>query len=328
MADLIQDAAIRSRGGVFPTARTVALVPEAGPPSAASSNQQAPSIMNASRLAVALVAMLSIVGTAQALPEAAPRAAGDVATIVAEKSPAIVSIKFILKGGEQDEEVETTGFVIDPSGLILSNNNAFGGLAARFGGPTPTPTDIKVLIGEDTQGLDAKFLARDSELGLAWVQLSAAPAKPLAFVDLTKSSEGKTGEAIVQVSLMGKFFDRVPMVSTGEIAAVVKKPRELYIPSIGLAAGEMGLPVFSASGSLLGVTTLILPDQEEIVGNAGGMRSAMRGITGGMILPAKEVLAATTRAKETKPETPATPAAPAADAKPDAKPAAEPKADK
>ncbi|MFZ4430910.1 MAG: S1 family peptidase [Phycisphaerales bacterium] len=279
--------------------------------------------MNAPRLVVALVAMLSVVGTVHALPEAAPKAAGDVATIVAEKSPAIVSIKFILKGGEQDEEVETTGFVIDPAGLILSNNNAFGGLAARFGGPTPTPTDIKVLIGEDTQGVDAKFMARDSELGLAWVQLSEAPAKPLAFVDLTKSSEGKTGEAIVQVSLMGKFFDRVPMVSTGEIASVVKKPRELYIPSIGLAAGEMGLPVFNAAGSLLGVTTLILPDQEEIMGSAGGMRSAMRGITGGMILPAKEVLAATARAKETKPEAEAPAAPAAAEEKPAAEPATE-----
>jgi S1-C subfamily serine protease len=282
--------------------------------------------MNAPRLAVALAAMLSLVGTAQALEAAAAApVAGDVGAIVAEKSPAIVSIKFILKGGEQDEEVETTGFVIDPAGLILSNNNAFGGLAARFGGPTPTPTEIKVLIGEDTQGVDAKFMARDSELGLAWVQLSEAPAKPLAFVDLTKSSEAKTGEAVVQVSLMGKFFDRVPMVSTGEIAAVVKKPRELYIPSIGLAAGEMGLPVFNASGSLLGVTTLILPDQEEIMGSAGGMRSAMRGITGGMILPAKEVLAATARAKETKPEAPAPAEQPAPDAPADSK--AEPKAD-
>ena len=277
--------------------------------------------MNAHRLAVALAAMLSIVGAAQALPGATTAPATDVATIVAEKSPAIVSIKFILKGGEQDEEVETTGFVIEASGLILSNNNAFGGLAARFGGPTPTPTDIKVLIGEDTQGLDAKFMARDSELGLAWVQLSEPPAKPLAFIDLATSSEAKIGEPIVQVSLMGKFFDRVPMVSTGEVASVVKKPRELYIPSIGLAAGEMGLPVFNTGGSMLGVTTLILPDQEEIMGSAGGMRSAMRGITGGMILPAKEVLAATARAKDTanKPADAPAPEAekPAADKQPE-----------
>jgi hypothetical protein len=50
----------------------------------------------------------------------------------------------------------------------------------------------------------------------------------------------------------------------------------------------------------------------------------MRGITGGMILPAKEVLAATARAKETKPEA-ETPAAPAAA---EEKPAAEPATEK
>lgn len=219
--------------------------------------------------------------------------------IVDSTTPAIVTLKFILKGGEQDEEVETTGIVIDPSGLILTNNNAFGGLMARFGGPTPTPSEIKVLVGDDTQGVDATFMARDSELGLAWVKLAAAPAKPLAFVDLSKSAPGSLGQDLVEVSLMGKFFDRAPVVSTANIAAVVKKPRELYIPSIGLASGEMGMPVFNEKGDLLGITTLILPDQEEVMGSSGGMRAAMRGITGGMILPAAEAMAATTRAKET-----------------------------
>jgi hypothetical protein len=68
--------------------------------------------------------------------------------------------------------------------------------------------------------------------------------------------------------------------------------------------------VFNEKGDLLGITTLILPDQEEVMGSSGGMRAAMRGITGGMILPASEVVAATARAKETAAKAPApTPAA-------------------
>lgn len=254
------------------------------------------------RLSLAAAVLCAAGTTLATMPAAATAVRADTTDtqkIVDANAPAIVTLKFILKGGEQDEEVETTGIVIDPSGIILSNNNAFGGLMARFGGPTPTPSEIKVLIGDDTQGADASFMARDSDLGLAWVKLNEAPAKPLAAVDLSKSVPATLGQDLVEISLMGKFFDRAPIVSTAHVAAVVKKPRELYIPSIGLASGEMGMPVFTTKGELLGITTLILPDQEEVVGNSGGMRAIMRGITGGMILPAAEAHAATLRAKET-----------------------------
>lgn len=221
--------------------------------------------------------------------------------LIAEKAPAIVSIKFILKGGEQDEEGETTGFVIDGAkGLVLTSNNAFGGMMARYGGPAATPSDIKIMIGEDTNGVDATFVARDSELGLAWVKLKEAPTTPIAAIDLSKGAKATLGEDIYTVSLMGKFFDRVPAIAEGHVGAVTKKPRELYIPSIGLAGSEQAMPIFNGKGEVVGVSTIILPDQEEMM-NPSGMRSIMRGITGGMILPAADALEATTRALETAP---------------------------
>ena len=248
-------------------------------------------------------------------------------TIINDKGPAIVTLKFILKGGEQDQETETTGVVIDgTTGLVLASNTAFGGLAARFGGPVPTPSDIKILVGDDTVGLDAKFYARDTELGLAWVQLTTPPVKPLVAIDLANSAEATLGEPIYTISLMGKFFDRAVNIAEARVGALVKKPRPLYIPSIGFAGGEQGMPVFNAKGQVLGISTFILPDEDEVASVPGGMRSAMRGVTGGMILPAAEVIAATARAKETAasggdPTAPADDAAPAdpkADPKPDA----------
>ncbi len=222
--------------------------------------------------------------------------------LLAEKAPAIVSLKFILKGGEQDEESEATGFVVDGAkGLVLTSNNAFGGMAARFGGPTPTPSEIKILIGDDVNGVDAVFVARDSELGLAWVKLKDAPATPLAAIDLSKSAKTEVGDDIYTISLMGKFFDRIPAISEGHVGAITKKPRELYIPSIGLAGAEQAMPIFNGKGEVIGVSTIILPDQEEMM-NQSGMRTIMRGITGGMILPAAEAMAATTRALETAPQ--------------------------
>jgi hypothetical protein len=178
------------------------------------------------RLSLAAVVLCAAGTAVSALPTTLPLQAetGDTQKIVDANAPAIVTLKFILKGGEQDEEVETTGIVIDPSGIILSNNNAFGGLMARFGGPTPTPSEIKVLVGDDTQGVDASFMARDSDLGLAWVKLNEAPAKPLAAVDLSKSVSATLGQDLVEVSLMGKFFDRAPIVSTAHVAASSTSP--------------------------------------------------------------------------------------------------------
>ena len=248
-----------------------------------------------------------------------------------DRGPAIVSIKFILKGGEQEKEEEATGVVIDPSGLILASNLEFGGQYARMGGPTPIPSEIKVLIGDDTQGLEAKFLARDTELGLAWMQLKDAPAKPLNSVDFAKGVNAKVGDGLYVVSLMGKFFDRVPAMSEGRVSALVKKPRELVIPSFGLASTELGIPVFNEKGEVIGVTTLILPDEEEVAGIPGGMRAALRGVTRSMILPAAEVVAATKRAKETAANAPAATEEPKAEEpkaeekKDEVKPAEQPK---
>jgi S1-C subfamily serine protease len=210
----------------------------------------------------------------------------------------MVTIKFIMKGEQGEQEEEATGAMIEPTGLVLASNNAFGGLMARMGGSAPTPTDIKVLVGDDTQGVKAKIVARDTELGLAWVQIDDAPTTPYKAIDFGGGAESKVGDSIFMVSLMGKFFDRAPMVAEGHVSAVVSKPRHLIIPSIGLAGGEFGMPIFDSNGKAVGVSTLILPDQEEMEGNPGGMRAALRGITGGMILPAKDVVAATVRAKE------------------------------
>jgi hypothetical protein len=229
-----------------------------------------------------------------AAPPAPSEPTSDYKKLIDEKAPAIVSIKFVLKMDQGEQEEETTGAVIEPTGLILSSNFSFGGMMARMGRGSATPTDLKVLIGDDTTGLKAKIVARDTELGLAWVQLDDPPAKPLTYIDFSAGAEPKLGDSIYLVSLMGKVFDRAPWVAEGKIGAVVKKPRHLLIPSFGVRGVDLSTPAYDATGHPVGVTTFILPDQEDESQDSSGMR----GITSGMILPASEVVAATARAKE------------------------------
>ncbi len=218
----------------------------------------------------------------------------------AERAPAIVTVKFLLKVQNEEQEEETPGVMIEKGGLVLASNIAFGGLAARFGGEAVTPTDIKILIGDDTQGVEAKIIARDSEVGLAWVQIDKPAEAGYPFVDFAQSSSAKAGDTVMVVTHLGKFFDRAAIVNEGKIVATPAKPRKLMIPSVELAGADFGVPVFDSKAAPVGVLTVILPDQDELQATQGGMQQILKGISGGkMILPAEEVVAATKRAKET-----------------------------
>jgi hypothetical protein len=104
---------------------------------------------------------------------------------LAEKAPAIVSVKFVLKtrmsmgGQSQDEESnqEIRGVVVDPSGLVMVANDGFDGgasmmramLKQRGGDLSTSPTGLVVLYGNESMEHPACF-ARDSTLGLAFVR--------------------------------------------------------------------------------------------------------------------------------------------------------------
>ncbi len=240
--------------------------------------------------------------------------------LMAEKAPAIVTIKYILKseggmmGRGGDQEMEIHGVMIEGGGLVLVSATDLLGIGARFGQPGK-PTEMKVLVGEDTQGVETKFLARDSELDLAWLQIEKAPEKPYAFVDLSVSTTPAVGESIFALHRLGKFYDRAIHVVEGKLGGVTKKPRHILLGSLGMF-GSFGIPVFDKAGKSVGVTSLILPEADEMEGMGGGGMFGGMGdaMTTPMILPAADVLAATKRAKETAAKAPAEEAKPAAEA--------------
>ncbi|MBI5763077.1 MAG: trypsin-like peptidase domain-containing protein [Planctomycetes bacterium] len=225
---------------------------------------------------------------------------GDYAKIIAEAGPAFVTVKFVLKMegqfGNRESEAEITGVMVDAGGLVLCGNTRFGSprMMRQIGG-SATPTDIKVLIGDDTEGLEAKVLARDSELDLAWVQIKKPGDKKFAFVDLAKSATPEVGQRVMTLRKMAKYFDRVLTVGEGRIAGKTKKPRDLFVPS-GLGGLEPGLPVFATNGQVIGISVVQMPEDEELQGMA--FTGIGRDISNGLILPTSEVVKATARAKE------------------------------
>jgi len=246
------------------------------------------------------IVILTVVTAALSPPirAAEPRHYANLAT---EKSSAYVSVKFVLKKqgrfGNQENEGEAAGIMIDPSGLVLCSNSAVGGSSffSRFG--SATPTDLKVLIGNDTEGLDAELLARDSELDLTWVRIKEPGDKTFAYLDLSKAATPTLGQPLMALRKMGKYFGRAVVVSEGRLAGKTSKPRKLFVPGGGLDL-EPGLPVFTLGGRVVGIVVIQMPDKEEMGGDFLAFRGMARDIAGGLILPAADVLKATRRAEE------------------------------
>lgn len=216
--------------------------------------------------------------------------------IVNKHAHALITVKFLLRMesqyGKRENESEITGLMIEPNGLVLCANSKLGA-PRRFG--SVTPTDIKILVGDDIEGIPAKVLARDTELDLAWVQAKEPPQKPFAYVDIKKAATPEMGDDVYALRRMAKFFDRAPIVSDGQLAGQTKKPRELYVPT-GMSV-EAGQPIFTESGDFIGIVVLQLPEDEEIEANPMAFMSMGRDIGGGLILPAAQVIKATERAK-------------------------------
>lgn len=221
----------------------------------------------------------------------------DFEKLVSEKSASVVIVKFVMKitgaQGEAENEGEAAGVMIEADGVVLSSNSQLGGGPMMRPGVSATPTEIKVLIGDDTQGIDARLIARDSELDLCWLRIKEPKDRKFACVELSKAATPKLGERLYTLTRLGKYFDRATVVRETRLGGVAKKPRSLLVPSPSL--GDLGLPVFSVGGEIVGVTVVQLPDAEEL--QAASSMSAFTGARG-LILPAAEIAKATKRAKD------------------------------
>jgi hypothetical protein len=241
-----------------------------------------------------------------------------ISKLKAQHAPCIVTLKFISKesfmGREQKNEMEASAVMVSPDGLVLAANSRLqgmmtmamsmaGGMVGGMMGGMPPPTseteDIKVIIGDDdSEKYEAKLIARDSDLDLAWVQITDTKGQTFKYVDFQDSAQLEVGDPYYGVSRMGERFDRVPLVSSSSVAAVVQNPRPLLV---GSAMTSWGGPVFTADGKVAGFVITQPPEP----GEQGAMSLESMMNMGGFILPAKKIVKAMEQAREIAKKQPA-----------------------
>ncbi len=273
-----------------------------------------------------------------------------VRAVVEKVAPSIANVKVVIKttmkmGGESmDEESKMSlqGVVVTADGLIMLSNSPFspkrmmemlGGEAMPAGMDYKmTPTSIKVTFGNEDKEYDAFLAATDTKLDLAFVKVEGLGDRQLTPVDLGSAVEVKLGQQVIAVSRLTKGYDYAPYFALGQICGEIAKPRRAWMLLGDIS--QLGLPVFTLNGELVGVLTTIAPEVKDEGGDTMGFTLFMRLLSGGgssgtggvFVIPGQQVKPlveqASRRAAELaverakKKEEPSKPSAPAQPAKP------------
>ncbi len=218
--------------------------------------------------------------------------------VIESSKSSLVTIKYVAKfetpQGPQDVEREINALAIDNKGLIVCSSLQLGtSRYLRVVNAMVTPSDIKVLYGEDTVGVEAELIATDAELDLSWLRIKdfdKMKDKP-GFVDFDNAAKAELGSEILVVARLHKYYGRAIVLSEGRVAGQVEKPREMWVGRSGVDQ-EPGMPVFGADGKPVGLVTFQVPDPDDF--SPREMREAQQTL----ILDAATVAKATKRALE------------------------------
>ncbi len=149
-----------------------------------------------------------------------------------------------------------SGFVIDPSGVIITNNHVIA------------DADTVEVTFTDGTVLPAKIVGRDPATDLAVLRVN--PKQPLAVVKFGDSDAALTGEWVLAI---GNPFGLGGSISAGIISAIdrdISSGRyDQYIQTdAAINQGNSGGPLFNMAGDVIGVNSAILSPSGGSVGIA------------------------------------------------------------
>ncbi|MEI9995508.1 MAG: Do family serine endopeptidase [Rhizomicrobium sp.] len=149
-----------------------------------------------------------------------------------------------------------SGFVIDPSGFIVTNNHVIEGA-----------DQITVALNDGTT-LPAKLIGRDEKTDLALLKVN--PRKPLPFARFGDSDHARIGDWVIAI---GNPFGLGSTVTAGIVSArnrdIESGPYDDFIQTDApINRGNSGGPLFDMEGNVVGVNSAIYSPSGGSVGIA------------------------------------------------------------
>ncbi len=214
---------------------------------------------------VVLLGVLAAWGAVQAGEETAPRGAKPcdetLPALFKRVSPAVVSIAAMSSNTTDIDErfarVVGSGVVIDPAGLVLTNSHVVFGRQV-----------ITVTLDDGTT-LPARIVGADPLFDIAVIRVTPPDSARLPAMDLGDSDQLMVGEDVFAI---GNPFGLEQSLTRGVVSAVNRLlpgvPMFLAEPLIQTDAsinpGSSGGPLVNRCGEVIGITTAILPDAQNI----------------------------------------------------------------
>lgn len=152
------------------------------------------------------------------------------------------------EGGESNNKVNSlgSGFVIDPSGFIVTNNHVI-----------ENADDIEVIFSDGSK-LKAKLIGTDTKTDLS--VLKVEPPQPLTSVKFGDSKKMRIGDWVMAI---GNPFGLGGSVTVGIISASGRNinagPYDNFIQTdAAINKGNSGGPLFNMNGEVIGINTAII----------------------------------------------------------------------
>jgi serine protease Do len=152
------------------------------------------------------------------------------------------------EGGNRQRTVNSlgSGFVIDPTGFIVTNNHVIEGA-----------DDIEVNFANGSK-LKAKLIGTDTKTDLALLKVE--PKKPLTAVPFGDSRQMRIGDWVMAI---GNPFGLGGTVTVGIISArgrnINAGPYDNFIQTdAAINKGNSGGPLFNMKGEVIGINTAII----------------------------------------------------------------------
>ncbi len=139
-----------------------------------------------------------------------------------------------------------SGFIIDPSGLVVTNNHVIA-----------DSDEVDVILNDGTT-LRAQILGRDTKVDIALLKVK--PPHPLKAVKFGNSDKLRLGEWVIAI---GNPFSLGGTVTAGIVSArnrdIKSGPYDNYIQTdAAINRGNSGGPLFNLDGQVIGVNTAII----------------------------------------------------------------------
>ena len=139
-----------------------------------------------------------------------------------------------------------SGFVIDPAGIVITNNHVIA-----------DANEVTVIFTDGTK-LRAEVIGKDTKVDVAVLRVK--PAKPLKAVKFGDSEKMRVGDWVMAV---GNPFGLGGTVTAGIVSArnrnIDSGPYDNYIQTdAAINKGNSGGPLFNLDGDVIGINTAIL----------------------------------------------------------------------